>query len=115
MGHDDADWAVSFAIPMDAPGLTLYVSPYLHGEPNGFRTPDLQPAQLLRPHRVRQRARPQGTVFLNRQPELAGPLALAFVDYHRFTAVNYKLPVLDLLVGAAIEMAQPTASHLPVT
>ena len=36
-----------------------------------------------------------------RQPELAGPIALAFVEYHRFTAVSYKLPLLDALVGAA--------------
>jgi len=23
------------------------------------------------------------------------------VDYHRFTAINYRLPLLDILVGAA--------------
>jgi hypothetical protein len=28
-------------------------------------------------------------------------LALAFVEYHRFTAVSHKLPLLDLLVGSA--------------
>jgi aromatic ring hydroxylase len=49
---------------------------------------------------------PKDRVFLNRQPELAGPLALAFVDYHRFTAINYKLPLLDILVGAAILVAE---------
>ena len=107
MGHDDADWAVSFAIPMDTPGLTLYVSPYLHGEPNGFEHPISSRHKLLESLTVFDNVRvPKARVFLNRQPELAGPLALAFVDYHRFTAVNYKLPVLDLLVGAAIEMAQ---------
>jgi aromatic ring hydroxylase len=45
-------------------------------------------------------------VFVNRRPELAGPLAIAFVDYHRFTAINYKLPLLDILVGAASLIAE---------
>ena len=103
MGPDDADWAVSFAIPMDTPGLTLYVSPYLHGEPNGFEHPISSRHKLLESLTVFDNVRvPKSRVFLNRQPELAGPLALAFVDYHRFTAVNYKLPVLDLLVGGDV-------------
>jgi aromatic ring hydroxylase len=45
-------------------------------------------------------------VFLERRPELAGPLAIAFVDYHRFTAINYKLPLLDIMVGAAHLVAE---------
>jgi aromatic ring hydroxylase len=45
-------------------------------------------------------------VFLHRRPELAGPLALSFVEYHRFTAVSYKLPLLDLLVGSAALVAE---------
>src|SRR5690606_2183723 len=45
-------------------------------------------------------------VFLHRQPEVAGRLALGFVEYHRFTAVSYKLPLLDLLVGSAALVAQ---------
>ena len=49
---------------------------------------------------------PWERVFCFRQPELAGPIALAFVEYHRFTAVSYKLPLLDALVGAAAEIAR---------
>ena len=41
-----------------------------------------------------------------REPELAGPVALAFVEYHRFTAVSYKLPLLDALVGTAALIAE---------
>ena len=44
---------------------------------------------------------PWERVFLCREPDVRGPLALAFVDFHRFTAVSYKLPLLDALVGAA--------------
>lgn len=51
---------------------------------------------------------PKDQVFLNRRPERAGPLALAlaFVDYHRFTAINYKLPLLDIIIGAATLIAE---------
>jgi aromatic ring hydroxylase len=49
---------------------------------------------------------PWERVFLCRQPEVCGPLALAFVDFHRFTAVSYKLPLLDALVGATVEIAR---------
>jgi aromatic ring hydroxylase len=49
---------------------------------------------------------PWDRVFLCREPEQAGPLALSFVEYHRFTAVSYKLPLLDALVGSAALVAE---------
>jgi aromatic ring hydroxylase len=48
---------------------------------------------------------PWDRVFLAGESEFAGPLALAFVEHHRFTAVSYKLPLVDALVGAATMMA----------
>ena len=36
-----------------------------------------------------------------REWQFAGPLALGFVEFHRFTAISYKLPLVDALVGAA--------------
>ncbi|MGY3554808.1 4-hydroxyphenylacetate 3-hydroxylase N-terminal domain-containing protein [Williamsia sp. R60] len=107
MGEADADYAVSFAIPIDTPGLTLFVSPYLHGERNSFEHPISSRHKLLESLTVFDDVRvPKDRVFLNREPALAGPLALAFVDHHRFTAVNYKLPFLDILVGAATLIAE---------
>ncbi|MGO3327474.1 4-hydroxyphenylacetate 3-hydroxylase N-terminal domain-containing protein [Gordonia sp. (in: high G+C Gram-positive bacteria)] len=107
MSAADADWAVSFAVPVDTEGLTLYVSPYLHGDMDPFEHPVSSRHKLLESLTVFDNVRvPKSRVFLNREPELAGPLALAFVDYHRFTAVNYKLPILDIIVGAAIAMAE---------
>ena len=49
---------------------------------------------------------PWERVFCFRRPELAGPIALAFVEYHRFTAISYKLPLLDALVGCAEQIAE---------
>jgi aromatic ring hydroxylase len=107
MGPGDADYAVSFAIPIDTAGLNLYVSPYSAGDRNEFDFPLSSRHKLLESLTVFDDVRvPKGRVFLNRQPELAGPVALAFVDYHRFTAINYKLPLLDILVGSAILVAE---------
>jgi aromatic ring hydroxylase len=48
---------------------------------------------------------PWERVFLAGEHEFAGPLALAFVEHHRFTAVSYKLPLVDALIGSAMMMA----------
>jgi aromatic ring hydroxylase len=42
---------------------------------------------------------------LNGEWQFAGALARAFVEFHRFTAISYKLPLLDLLVGSALLIA----------
>ncbi len=107
MGQGDADYAVSFAIPIDTEGLSLYVSPYGARERNEFDFPLSSKHKLMESLTVFDDVRvPRDRVFLERQPELAGPLAIAFVDYHRFTAINYKLPLLDIIVGAAYLIAE---------
>ena len=38
--------------------------------------------------------------------QFAGPLARTFVEFHRYTAISYKMPLVDLLVGAAHLVAE---------
>src|SRR6185436_567978 len=52
---------------------------------------------------------PNERVFLAGEWEFAGFLALAFVEFHCFTAVSYKLPLVDALVGAAMLLADVNA------
>lgn len=107
MGPDDADWSISFAVPMNTSGLTLYVSPFSGGDRNDFEFPLSHRAKMLESLTVFDDVLvPWERVFLCREPKLAGPLALAFVEYHRFTAVSYKLPLLDAFVGAAASIAE---------
>lgn len=107
MGPEDADYAVSFALPIDTPGLNLYVSPYAAGERDDFSFPLSSKHKLLESLTVFDDVRvPRNRIFLDRRPELAGPLAIGFVDYHRFTAINYKLPLLDIIVGSAHLVAE---------
>lgn len=107
MNPGDEAYAVAFAIPVDTPGVTLYVSPYLDAPRNGFEHPISSRHKMLESLTVFDDVRvPKSRVFLHGDVEAAGRIALAFVDYHRFTAVNYKLPLLDALVGAASLVAE---------
>jgi aromatic ring hydroxylase len=109
MGPDARDYAVSFAIPIATPGLELYVSPYSSGDAdrNAFEFPLSSRHKLLESLTVfNDVVVPKDRVFLLRDAARAGALATAFVDYHRFTAISYKLPLLDTFVGAAMEVAE---------
>ena len=59
---------------------------------------------------------PWDRVFLDGDTQRAGELALTFVEYHRLTAVSYKLPLLDAFVGLAFSLAEANgiarASHV---
>ena len=107
MGAGEEDYAVSFWLPIATEGLKLVASPYLSGR----RSPIEHP--LSAEHKMVESFTwfddvfvPWEQVFLAGEVEYAGPLALSFVDFHRFTAVAYKLPLVDLLVGSAGLMAQ---------
>ncbi|MCB1005989.1 MAG: hypothetical protein KDB35_17550, partial [Acidimicrobiales bacterium] len=107
MGPADEDYAVAFAVPVNTPGLELYVSSYSGREHNDFEFPLSSGHKLLESLTVFNDVFvPWDRVFLCREPELAGSVALTFVEYHRFTAVSYKLPLLDAFVGGSALMAE---------
>jgi len=107
MGDADADYAVAFAVPANASGLSMYVSAYAAGDRNEFEFPLSSRHKMLETLTVFDDVFvPWERVFCCREPEVAGPLALTFVEYHRFTAVSYKLPLLDALAGAAALIAE---------
>jgi 4-hydroxybutyryl-CoA dehydratase/vinylacetyl-CoA-Delta-isomerase len=100
LGERDRAYAVAFAVPVSTPGLSLVVSPYGGRPASTFERP------LAARHRMMESLTvfddvfvPRERVFLQGEWEYAGPLARTFVEYHRFTAVSYKLPLVDLLAG----------------
>jgi aromatic ring hydroxylase len=102
MSHEDTDYAVAFAVPVDTPGLSLYVSAYGAGPRPEFEFPVSSKHAMAESLTVFDDVFvPWERVFACREPRLAGPIALSFVEYHRFTAVSYKLPLVDALVGFA--------------
>ena len=101
MGEGDVDYAVAFAVPADTPGLTLVASPYGGAARNAFEAPLSADRKMMETTTIFDDVFvPNERVFMAGEHEFTGPLALGFVEYHRFTAVSYKLPLVDALVGA---------------
>ena len=107
MRAEDKAYAVAFALPINTPGLKLIASPHGSSHKNEFEHP------LSARHKMMETLTvfddvfvPNERIFLNGEVDFAGLLALTFVRYHRFTAVSYKLPLLELLAGAGYAIAE---------
>lgn len=118
MSEEDQAYALAFAIPVDTPGLTLIASPYLSTKgksevehPLSARRKMVETVTLFDDVFV-----PSERVFLAGDWQHAGALARSFVEFHRFTAISYKLPLVDALVGSALLAARVNgierASHV---
>lgn len=107
MGPGDEPWSVAFAVPPETPGLRFYASDFLHGTDDPFTRPISSRHKMIETLTVFEDVFvPWERVFFEGRPDLASAVALTFVEFHRFTAVSYKLPLLDALVGAGIAMAR---------
>jgi aromatic ring hydroxylase len=108
MGPDDAAYAVAFAVPIDTPGLTLVASPYLSTKGKlDFEHPLSASRKMAETVTLFDDVFvPAERVFMDGQHEHAGELARGFVEFHRFTAISYKLPLVDAVVGAALLAAR---------
>jgi 4-hydroxybutyryl-CoA dehydratase / vinylacetyl-CoA-Delta-isomerase len=107
MGPGDEPWSLAFAVPTATPGLRLYCSDYLHGSDDPFTRPVSTHHKMIETLTVFDHVFvPWDRVFFVDRPDLAGAAALTFVEFHRFTAVSYKLPLLDAMMGAAILVAK---------
>ncbi|MCO5202529.1 MAG: gamma-aminobutyrate dehydratase [Chloroflexi bacterium] len=106
MSEADKDYALAFAIPVDTPGLKLVASPYGGSAKSEFDAPLSAERKMMETITIFDDVFvPWERVFLAGEHDFAGALALGFVEYHRFTAVSYKLPLVDALIGSALLMA----------
>lgn len=106
MSEADKDYALAFAIPVDTPGLKLIASPYGGSPKAEFDAPLSADRKMMETITIFDDVFvPWERVFLAGEHDFAGALALGFVEYHRFTAVSYKLPLVDALIGSALLMA----------
>ncbi|MCS6926712.1 MAG: gamma-aminobutyrate dehydratase [Candidatus Binatia bacterium] len=108
MGEEDKAYAVAFAIPLATKGLKLIMSGYgSYTQRNPFDYPVSATVKMTETLTIFDDVFvPNERIFLKGEWQFAGALALAFVEYHRLTAISYKLPFLDLLVGAARLVAE---------
>ena len=107
LSEADKDYAVSFCIPLNTPGLKQIASPYGSGHENAFTHPISSGHKMMETLTVFDDVYvPSERVFMNGEWQFAGALAKTFVEFHRFTAISYKLPLLDLLAGSSLLIAE---------
>jgi 4-hydroxybutyryl-CoA dehydratase/vinylacetyl-CoA-Delta-isomerase len=107
MTEADKDYAVAFAIPANTPGLKMICSPYGPPRDSAFDHPISAQHKMTETLTVFDNVFvPHERVFLQKEWQYAGVLAKTFVEFHRFTAISYKLPLTDALVGAAQLIAE---------
>jgi aromatic ring hydroxylase len=107
MKEEDADYAVSFAVPVNTPGLKLIANPSSDVVDDTFKYPVSSGHKMVDTLTIFDEVFvPWERVFLCGEWEYAGALANTFVQFHRFTAIAYKLPLCELLIGGAALMAQ---------
>jgi aromatic ring hydroxylase len=106
MSEADKDYAVAFAIPVNTPGVKLVASPYGGNPKSEFDAPLSADRKMMETITIFDDVFvPWDRVFLAGEHDFAAAIALGFVEYHRFTAVSYKLPLVDALIGSAVLMA----------
>ncbi len=120
MREDDKDYAVSFAVEADAPGV-MYV---LGRQPSDTRKTELSPLDVGNPYYGGQEALivfdnvqvPWERVFMMREYEYSGRLVERFASYHRQSYGGCKVGVGDVLIGASAALAEyhgvSGASHI---
>lgn len=109
MGHQDADFAVCCAVPIDAPGLTIVARPA--GRPGEH----LEHGAALFSRKYGQSTGvclfervfvPMDNVFYAGEWEHSGHLTYSYATHHRHTCIGARAGFGDLLIGAGALMCE---------
>lgn len=107
LGEEDRDYAVAFATPLAAPGLTMVCRPIVSREASTFDHPVSRRNIEIEALTVFENVFvPWERVFLCGEWQFAGRLATMFATFHRYTAVSYKPPLGEVFCGAAALAAE---------
>ena len=120
MKPEDRDYAVSFAVPMDTPGITMIIGRQscdtrkLEGSEMDVGNSEFGGVEALTI--FDNVFVPNDRIFLNGETEFAGMLVERFAGYHRQSYGGCKVGVGDVLIGAAAVAADyngaAKASHI---
>ena len=105
MKPEDADYAVSFAVPMDTPGITMIIGRQscdtrkLEGSEMDVGNSEFGGVEALTI--FDNVFVPNERIFLNGETEFAGMMVERFAGYHRQSYGGCKVGVGDVLIGAA--------------
>jgi 4-hydroxybutyryl-CoA dehydratase / vinylacetyl-CoA-Delta-isomerase len=108
MTAEDKAYAVSFAIPVNAKGITLIsAEPEMHEGFSLFDHPVAGSVYINDALIVFDDVFvPNERIFLKGEWEFAGQVAYMFANFHRLSAETYKAMELELFTGAAVLMAE---------
>jgi aromatic ring hydroxylase len=109
MTEKDKDYSVAFAVPANTKGLKMISKPLKASEASlndpwfvlGKENMETESLTIFDDVFV-----PWDRVFLAGEYQLAGPLAVMFPTYHRFTAISYRTAIADLLIGLGKLLAE---------
>jgi len=107
MRENEADYAVAFAIPASTAGVSFIC----RSGRGAWEEHEFHPA---RPARELTEAMvvfddalvPWERVFMCGEWQWSMPLAYTFATFHRFTAISYKIPHVEIMAGCALAMAK---------
>lgn len=107
MSEAEGEYAVAFAIPANTKGITQICRPnFRYEDKYHFPTPTPKRGHvesLVIFDNVRV---PMDRVFLLRDWQFAQYVAYAFSAFHRYTAVTYKIPILEYMTGLGMIAAE---------
>ncbi len=109
MNSSDRDYAVSFAIPANARGITMFARPMKEVETVENDTLSVIGRKNMEVETVTVFDNvfiPNNRIFLNGEYDFAGLLAMMFPTFHRFTALSYRAALADFLIGTGKLLAE---------
>ena len=112
----DADWAVAFAVPADAEGVTLISRPVSPNPRIELKAPynnyGICDTMTVLDHVFI----PNERIFMCGEADFGGRLALSFANNHRFSYCGCKPAITDVFIGATALVAEyngvPKAPHI---
>jgi 4-hydroxybutyryl-CoA dehydratase / vinylacetyl-CoA-Delta-isomerase len=107
MRENEGDYAVSFAVPANTPGVTYICrggrGPWSDHEFHADRpVRELTEAMIVFDNVFV----PWERVFMCGEWQYSMLLAYTFATFHRFTAISYKVPAVEVMAGCAVAMAK---------
>lgn len=107
MRENESDYAVSFAIPANTPGIT-FICRSGRGRWSDHEFHADRPVRELTEAMIvfDNVFVPWERVFLCGEWQYSMLIAYTFATFHRFTAISYKVPLVEVMAGCAVAMAK---------
>ncbi|MBC2715411.1 MAG: hypothetical protein HF978_08890 [Desulfobacteraceae bacterium] len=107
MKEGEGDYAVAFAIPANTKGITQICRPnFRYDDKYHFPTPKPKRGHVESLVFFDNVKVPKERVFMLREWQFAQYVAYAFSAFHRYTAVTYKIPILEYMTGLGMLVAE---------